>query len=122
MSRDNLDCPRRPGRFGRIFLSHDCRPRIDWCRRELRDGWFAAFVVLSICLFALSVLLACRQVDHHFSKESCAVYGEQTGRQVKWVDESFVYYHCYVRWNDTWIPRGDYTRITFGHETGVENG
>lgn len=77
--------------------------------------------ILFGCIFTF---IMCFPIGYHFgpmiAKNKCENWGEQTEREVRFVHPSMAEWGCYVQWNNTWIPRGDYIRLTFGVETGSE--
>jgi hypothetical protein len=84
-----------------------------------RMVFFWTGVIVGVAAAVFGGVIIGRDVDHHFQEQGCRNYGEQTSREVRWVDVHYFDYGCYVEWNDTWIPRDDYVRLTFGNETGV---
>lgn len=90
------------------------------CRYDyIRTGWVVAAIIGGIIALVLGGTIGAIALDRHFSESGCFNYGEQTYRNVKWVDASFFDYDCYVLWDGNWVPKDEITRLTLGREDNV---
>lgn len=72
--------------------------------------WVAVLLVLAASVFAIAVVI--RQIDHHYSRNVCYRWGEQTGREVRFVDLSFWSYPCLVKTSEgTWLDKDQLREI-----------
>jgi hypothetical protein len=83
------------------------------------DAEFPAFMI-AVCGVAATIALSVSGIVHavNVNREPrlCHNWGEKTGTETRWIQNSYWDWDCYVQVDGRWIPRGQ-VRLTLDGET-----
>jgi hypothetical protein len=77
---------------------------------DFEERWLGAALLAMIVGFA-SLVPTIRQINHNIDSRACRQFGENSGREVAYFDNTFLDYGCYVRTELGWVPRTDISEV-----------